>query len=601
MRRSDGRETPVEISFSPVETPRGLVVICGIKDITERKRAAEALADAEERFQGVFERASIGMALIDHDGRFTLVNDALCQLTGYGRSQLARMDIESMMRREDFGALTDALGAIRRGEQTQYKTENAFVHAAGHPLWVSLQATLMPAHARAPAGFLCRVQDLTDRRRHEDKLRELADRDPLTGLLNRRSFNRELNSQAALAGRYGSEGALLMLDLDRFKYVNDTVGHQAGDGVIVRVAGVLTTRLRETDVSARLGGDEFAVMLRKADGAAAEQVAGELLATLREELVVTDGFPRVITASIGVAMFEAELSGEDVLANADVAMYDAKQAGRDRVAHFSDQHHPRGRMKGGIGWVQRIQEALSDNRFTLLAQPIVDLASGHVDQHELLVRMRDEHDDLVPPGAFMYIAERGDMVQRIDAWVIEQAIDLLCEGGARGQELTLTVNLSGRSIGDPELLELIEDGIRRPGVSPSQLIFETTETAAVEHITKARLFSERLAELGCRFALDNFGAGFGSFYYLKYLPFDIVKIDREFIDGCVASVTDRLAIKAVVEFARGLGKSTVAEFVADEQTVQLLARLGVDCGQGYYLGRPAPVHELLAAPVAQAG
>jgi diguanylate cyclase (GGDEF)-like protein/PAS domain S-box-containing protein len=600
-RRRDGREIPVEISLSPIETPRGPVVICGIRDISERKRAEDALADAEERFRGVFERAPIGMAVIDHDGRLTLVNDALSQLTGYRRSRLVGMHIYSVMHPEDFGALVDALGAIRRGEQTLYKAENAFVHAAGHPQWVSLQVTLMRARDRAPAYFLCQLQDVTDRRRHEDKLRELADRDPLTGLLNRRSFTRELNAQAALAGRYGPEGALLMLDLDHFKYVNDTVGHQAGDAVIVHVAELLTSRLRETDASARLGGDEFAVLLRKADTAGAERVADGLLEILREELIVTAGLPRVITASIGVAMFEAELSGEDVLVNADLAMYHAKQAGRDRVAQFSDQRDPRARTKGRLGWVQRIQKALADDRFSLLAQPVIDLASGRVSQHELLVRMRDEHGDLVSPGAFLCIAERIEMVQQIDAWVIERAGDLLHQGAARGQELTLEVNLSGRSIGDPELIELIDDRIRRSGAAPWQLIFETTETAAVEHIAKARRFSERLAELGCRFALDDFGAGFGSFYYLKHMPFDIVKIDGEFIESCLASPTDRLVIKAIVEVARGLGKSTIAEFVGDEGTVRLLAELGVDYGQGYYIGRPTPAHELIVASAVQAG
>ena len=252
-------------------------------------------------------------------------------------------------------------------------------------------------------------------------------------------------------------------------------------------------------------------------------------------------------------------------------------------------------MKGRISWAQRIQHALDEDGFSLLAQPIIDFSTGRVSQYELLLRMTDEHGDLIPPGVFLYIAERLDLIQQIDAWVITNAIRLLAEHNGASDGVAIEINISGRSIGDRKLLELIEHEIHASGVTPERLIFEITETAAIEHIAKARRFAEHLGELGCRFALDDFGAGFGSFYYLKHLPFDFLKIDGEFIARCATGKTDQLVIQALVAIARGLGKQTIAEFVGDQETVRLLTRLGVDYGQGYLLGTPAPISELIGA------
>jgi EAL domain-containing protein (putative c-di-GMP-specific phosphodiesterase class I) len=310
-----------------------------------------------------------------------------------------------------------------------------------------------------------------------------------------------------------------------------------------------------------------------------------------------DGRPRTITASLGVAMIADEegLAAEDVMVNADLAMYDAKEAGRDRVAAYSTDEYAQARMRGRVTWLERIRGALEEDRFTLLAQPIVDLTTRRPLQHELLLRMRSETGDLIPPGAFLYIAERLNLVQEIDRWVVRSAIAMLERYEREGRPLTFEVNLSGRSLGDAALFELIVAELGRSGIPPERLIFEVTETAAVANMSAARSFGERLSELGCRFALDDFGAGFGSFYYLKHLPFDFLKIDGEFVRNCAVSHTDRLLIRAVVEIARGMGKKTVAEIVGDDETVDLLSRLGVDYGQGYHLGRPGDVEEVISA------
>ncbi len=591
-RHKDGHIFDVSVTVSPIRNPEGAVVGASAtaRDITERKRAADALAEAEEQFRGAFEEGPIGMALIDLRGRITKVNEALCQITGYPGEDLERMACEAIMHPDDAPDILGQLTEIWDGTRTLHASELRFVHSSGHAVWVALQLTLIRSRDGRPLRSLAQIQDITDRKRFENKLQDLADHDSLTGLLNRRAFARELDTHAALASRYGAEGALLMLDLDHFKYINDTLGHQAGDSIIIRAAELLVRRLRDSDIVARLGGDEFAILLPKADAAAAERVGLQLMRQFADQPITVAGAGgRALTASIGVATFEPGLGGEDVLVNADLAMYDAKEAGRNRVALHKADEHDQARMKGRLSWVERIRSALEEERFSLLAQPIVDYSTGCVSQYELLLRMIDEHGDLIPPGAFLYIAERLDLVEEIDAWVVRNAIGLLAEDNGPGQGLPLHVNLSGLSLGQPKLLELIECELGRTGIAPTLLTFEITETAAVRHITHARRFSERLNELGCKLALDDFGAGFGSFYYLKHLPFDYLKIDGEFVRNCRSSKTDRLVIEAVVGIARGLGKSTIAEFVGDDETARLLIRLGVDYGQGRHHGKPGPI------------
>jgi diguanylate cyclase (GGDEF)-like protein len=395
--------------------------------------------------------------------------------------------------------------------------------------------------------------------------------------------------------RYGPIGTVLMIDVDHFKFVNDTLGHQAGDELIVRIAQLLAARLRDSDVVARLGGDEFAVLLPRTDFKAAEAVASDLLQTLRSERLTISGSERKISASVGIASFEdtTAVSAEDVLINADLAMYDAKEEGRDRIAIFSSDQFTQSRMKGRITWAQRITAALDADRFTLLAQPITDLTDGRVSQYELLLRMRDEHGDLIPPRAFLYIAERLNLIQQIDSWVITHGIGMLSALDP-SSDVSLEINLSARSVGDQKLLALIDGELRNAPVAPERVIFEITETAALNSVANARAFGEHLSEIGCRFALDDFGAGFGSFYYLKHLTFDYLKIDGEFVRDCRSNPVDRLVIAAIVRIASGMGKKTIGEFVGDDETVRLLTRLGVNYGQGYHLGMPAPLEEQLA-------
>ena len=354
---------------------------------------------------------------------------------------------------------------------------------------------------------------------------------------------------------------------------------------------------------ARLGGDEFAVILPKEDMNGARLVANALLECIRAEGRSVDaGRGKAITASIGVAMFDDEerLSGEDVLVNADLAMYDAKEAGRDRVAFYSNEDHSESRMKGRIKWVDQIRRALDEDGFTLLAQPIADLDRRAV--QSLRAAAPDAGRRRRPdPARHLPLHRRAPGLGEGDRPLGLAPRDphprRAARPGPRHRPRGEPVRRSRSAT--TSCWRIVESGLRETGVDPSRLTFEITETAAVANIAKARAFAERLSELGCKFALDDFGAGFGSFYYLKHLPFDFLKIDGEFVKGCASSETDRLLIEAVVGIARGMGKRTIAEFVGNEDTVRTLRRLGVDLGQGYHLGRPEPLETLLGAPAAR--
>jgi diguanylate cyclase (GGDEF)-like protein/PAS domain S-box-containing protein len=561
-------------------------------DISHRVEREREIGEAQERFRRAFEDAPIGMAVADLDGQFVEVNQALCAITGYEADELTGTTFSAITHPDDLAADFAVIEGLIAGDFSSSVDEKRYLRPDGSVVWVARSVTLVRDADGAPLHFLDQIQDITERRRFERELRHLADHDPLTGLFNRRRFEQELDRHVAEVARYGARGALLVLDLDHFKYVNDALGHHKGDELILCVAALLQDRLRETDTIARLGGDEFAVLLPNVDTAEAQHVAETLVLAIRAEATVAAGDRRRrVTTSVGIAPFvRSDLNGEELLIEADLAMYEAKEAGRDRWMVVSPDGQRPERIRERVNWLERIRSALDDDRFVLHAQPIRDLRTGEIGQHELLLRMIGDNGELIGPAAFLPFAERFGLAPEIDRWVVAQAIELL--GTDPGGSIALEINLSGPSLNDTGLLRLIEDELARTRVDPRRLIFEITETAAVSNIPLARRFAERLTELGCRFALDDFGAGFGSFYYLKHLPFDYLKIDGEFVAGCLGNRTDQLVIEAVVRIARGLGKETVAEFVSDEQLERFVRSQGVDHAQGFHVGRPVPVAQL---------
>ena len=559
----------------------------------ERGKAERALREVNARFEAAFGNAPIGMALVDREGRWLEVNDALCRITGYSRDELKATTLEAITDPDDVDLDTQQMRDLLRGHITSYQVEKRYRHARGHHLWVLVTVSMVRDDGVEPLYVISQVQDISERKELAHHLEYMVDHDFLTGLFNRRRFEQELGQETQRGTRYGSSGAVLLIDLDNFKDINDAFGHKAGDDVLKGVAGALKHRMRQTDVLARVGGDEFAVLLPQTGAEQAQTVADGIVKTLHQHVAVLGDRSIRATASVGVVLFDG-LSAGELLAYADLAMYEAKAAGRDR---FTMYRPPRGRKRPASARVEeaeRIRKALEEDRLLLYYQPILDLQESEIRQYELLLRLpNDRGGEPLPPSTFLYVAERCGLIQSIDCWVAAKAIAMIAEQQRAGRKLVLHVNLSGKSIGDSKVMALTEDALARTGIDPACLIFELTETAAIANIEEARAFAQRLRARGCQFALDDFGSGFGSFYYLKTLPFDYLKIDGDFIRGIVASPMDQLVVKAIVGIARGLGKKTIAEFVTDEDTASLLRQSGVDYAQGYHVGQPRPLLDFL--------
>jgi diguanylate cyclase (GGDEF)-like protein/PAS domain S-box-containing protein len=569
---------------------RGPTKLTGtLEDVTEEATARSA----RDLLSYVVQ--STGDAIITKapDGTITSWNRGAEQLYGYSAA-------EALGRASGLTETPDRAGEWQKLLQTVFSGqsvdnfETERVRKDGRLISVSLTVSpVTDANGRIVQAAII-ARDMTERVRYEERLRYMADHDQLTGLFNRRRFDEELKRELARAGRYAEHSAVLSIDIDNFKGINDSAGHAAGDAVLSHVARVLGERSRATDVVARLGGDEFAVLLSAVGAQEARTAAEHLLAELRSSPAVYGDKPFRATASIGVATFESDdATAGEVMVNADLAMYAAKTSGRDRVVVYTPSEARKARAMAKLTWSQRIQDALNRDRFVLHLQPILELATGQIKHGELLLRMKGDRGKLIAPGAFLPAAERFGLIHAIDRWVVQRAIQLMAEMNGSGPRVG--INLSGESIvGDPLLLEMIEHELERTAVDPGKLIFEVTETAAIANMPEATQFARGLTSLGCSLALDDFGTGFGSFYYLKHLPVSYVKLDGEFIQNLPRSEVDEHMVKAIVGVSQALGIKTVAESVADEETIELLHKHQVDYAQGYFVGKPAPLGEAFA-------
>ena len=428
----------------------------------------------------------------------------------------------------------------------------------------------------------------------EAELRYIADHDSLTGLLDRRRFRAELDQYVSFTGRYGGLGAVMIIDIDGLKAINDSLGHHAGDNLIRHVAAIMRERVRNTDIVARLSGDEFAVLMPQSDTAGALQLGEDLRAQVAEDAAAGLDTDQA-TISVGITMFGGErgVGAEAVLVAADQAMYQAKEGGRNQIALFQDPTEPWRQQNRRQTTSARIRDALTQDRLSLHTQPIRSLASGGIERYELLLRMTGENGELLPAASFIEAAERSGMVQELDRWVVAQALELLAQRERDGAPVSLHVNLSGASVADRSVLEFIERRLDEGEADPARCTFEITETAPVHDYEAAAGFADRITEFGCQVAIDDYGAGFGPFHYLKSIPFDLIKIDGSFVRDMPNSDADQLTVQAIVQIARGLGKTTIAEYVQDDVTAKMLHEYGVDMAQGYHLGRPVDIAEAL--------
>jgi diguanylate cyclase (GGDEF)-like protein/PAS domain S-box-containing protein len=588
VTRFDGAERTIRargrVAFDDHDQPARLIGT--IQDVTDEVESRSA----RELLSSVVDSSDDAIITKSRDGTITSWNRGATRLYGYAADEAIGQPGELLAPPARSAEEQEILRRVFAGDSVdRFETERMRKDGEAIVVAETVSAVRNAAGRIVSAAVIAR--DVTERRQYEDQLRYLADYDQLTCIYNRRRFEEELKRELARSGRYHSTGALLSIDLDNFKSINDSAGHAAGDAILGAVARVLKRRLRTSDVVARLGGDEFAVLLPSVEITDARKAAEDVLVAIHSCRAMYGEKSFRTTASIGVAAFQSDdATAGELLVNADLAMYAAKSGGRDRVVVYTASEGRRARATAKLSWAERIRDALDrEDGFVLHMQPILDLTTNEFSHAELLLRMRDEYGRLIAPGAFLPAAERFGLIHAIDRWVVRRAVQLIAEAGD-APVLPLGVNVSGDSVvGDPQLLEMIEQELTLASVDPSQLIFEVTETAAIANMPEATSFARRLNELGSSLALDDFGTGFGSFYYLKYLPVSYIKLDGEFIQNLPQSEVDAHMVSAIVGIAQRLGIKTVAESVSDEETIQLLRSHGVDYAQGFHVGKPVAV------------
>ena len=538
--------------------------------------------------------AVVWEAPVGKQWRFSYISSNVQLLLGFDHDTWLDKNIFFKQLHVDDAERVMSLLQLPREPGVSFSLDHRMYNNAGDMVWLR-HICVMEQNAAGGSVLRGLMFDISESKEAEARMVYLAEHDALTGLINRHKFQEELMRQVSYAARYQHKGVLLFLDLDQFKYINDSYGHQTGDEVLIQVASRLKRALRTTDILGRLGGDEFGVILPECGELDAKTTARNLLETLSSgEILVPGAISTRISASIGMIQYpQPEQSPSELLASADAAMYMAKDAGRNSFHWYTSSDQGVERMYAQVHWEDQIRNALAEERFVLYCQPVYDLHENRIVHYEVLLRMLGRSTEIILPGAFLDTAERFGLIRGIDRWVMENSIRLQGESVKDGKPVCLAINVSGRYFGQPDVLEFVKEKITQYGADPRCLIFEVTETAAVENVAYACRFIESLREIGCRFALDDFGVGFSSLHYLKVLNVDFVKIDGSFIRNVSDDASDKMFVKAITELADALNIMTIAEFVDSQAVTDVLTDLKVGFGQGYFLGRPQPIVEVL--------
>jgi diguanylate cyclase (GGDEF)-like protein/PAS domain S-box-containing protein len=564
-------------------------------DDSPRKLQEQLLFEQKELAEVTLGSIGDGVITTDAEGRVRFMNRIAEQLTGWTREQAGGVSIIDVVPlvHETSGAPIDnpALRCLRLRQAIGVSKHDQLVTRDGHRCAVEDSSAPIWSRDGNIVGAVMVMRDVSHERKLAHQISWQAAHDPLTGLINRRSFEIAVGEALRNAKSDNHHHALLYMDLDRFKIVNDSCGHGAGDVLLKTLSRILQGHMRESDVLARLGGDELGVLLSFCPLPRALKLAEEIRRTVKEfRFVWTD---RVFELGISIGLVEISAdskSTSELLIAADQACYLAKEQGRNRVHVYRESDVMMARRQGELQWVARLNDALAHDHFRLFSQPIVPLQGDGVGHQEVLVRIAGTHGSLILPGAFIPAAERYDLMAPLDRWVITHVCRHIAGEDARpggrpeGAAPIYSVNLSGMSLGDEGMLEHIIDAMETHAVDPARLCFEITETAVIGNLPRAQEFISRLRTLGCRFSLDDFGSGLSSFAYLRTLQVDYLKIDGVFIRGIARNEVNRALVKAINEVGHVMGILTVAEYVEDRATLDAVRTLGIDYAQGHAIG-----------------
>jgi diguanylate cyclase (GGDEF)-like protein/PAS domain S-box-containing protein len=599
LRRKDGKEIVVLENSRAVYDDNGTIVAHEgtITDITDRKHAETRVFEEKERAQVTLQSIGDGVITTDAEGCVDYINPVAQDLTGWGMRGARGKPVTEIMTliNEHTRATVDnpVMRCLKDGRVTTLAENSILINKAGDE--VPIQDSAAPIRDRIGniIGSVMVFHDTSKESRLFRQLSYQASHDAVTGLINRREFeNCLVGSLESLRNEPERAHALLYLDLDQFKVVNDTFGHTAGDELLRQLSELVQMNIRSTDLLARLGGDEFAILLERCTEQRAMEVAESIRGSIEGYRFEWQDSFTTVRCSIGVVMIsgdDADVAG--VMSSADVACYSAKDMGRNQVHLYKDSDASLRHEE--MKWVSRITSAVEEDRFELYYQPIIGIGKlngqsrGH---YELLLRMRDENGELVAPDQFIPAAERYNLMSTLDRWVIHKALSELADRDGKDEaRYTIAINLSGTSLSEDRFLEYVVSELEKQKLPQGAICFEITETAAISNLSRVVHFMQALKKLGCKFSLDDFGSGLSSFTYLKNLPVDYLKIDGQFIRNVVDDSVDESMVKAISEVGHAMGIETIAERVETRQVLEKLGALGVEFAQGYYIARPSSV------------
>ena len=600
LRRKDGREIVVLENSRAIYDDDGKITAHEgtITDITERKVAETRVFEEKERAQVTLQSIGDGVITTDAKGCVDYINPVAQGLTGWeGRNARGKPieDIMSIVNEHTRASVENpVVRCLREGRVITLAHNSVLINKDGAE--VPIQDSAAPIRDRIGnvIGAVMVFHDVSKESRLFRQLSYQASHDSLTGLINRREFeNRLVMALEKSHENPDLEHALLYLDLDQFKVVNDTFGHTAGDELLRQITELVQANIRSTDTLARLGGDEFGIMLERCDENRAMEVAEAIRMAIESYRFNWKESFTSVRASIGIVIVNNESSDvASVMSSADVACYSAKDMGRNKTHLYQDSDASMRHEE--MKWVSRITSAVEENRLELFYQPIIGIGKnsensrGH---YELLLRMRDENGGLVQPNSFIPAAERYNLMPTLDRWVIHEALSQLADRNpeAKTARFTIAINLSGTSLSEDRFLQYVIDELSKQRLPAGAICFEITETAAISNLPRVIHFMQTLKNLGCKFSLDDFGSGLSSFTYLKNLPVDYLKIDGQFIRNVAADAVDESMVRAINQVGKAMGIETIAERVETREVLDKLSELGIEFAQGYFIARPTSV------------
>jgi len=590
--KKSGATVPALISGTLSELSGEVCAMCLAKDMSSQKEAEERLRGSEERFRGIFESAPIGIMLVELEGTIFQANRFAAQLLNYEKDHLDRLHISRLLQEQDRQRLKENLARLKDSNAAPISSEQRMLCQNGPEIWTNSHIMLQRSSDGTPLYYIVQIADITDLKQGQQRMEQMAFYDTLTNLANRRLFHDRLTQAIEHAIRTNRAAALLYLDLDNFKRVNDTLGHEIGDSLLREVAGRLKQCVRKEDTVARPGGDEFTILLNEITTPSdAGMVAEKILNHLREPITIS-GHPLVVTTSIGITLLPGDGADPNVLTkNADLAMYKAKERGRNNYQFYSEDLNTNAVARLRTEYETR--QALENKEFRLFYQPKVSLKTMQIVGVECLIRWDHPERGMLGPDQFIEVAEETGSIIDIGTWVIDEAFAAAQEINRTSESpLHIAINISPRQFRDPNLTTTIRRCIRETDMNPEHIELEITETMLMQDAAAAEETVRNLSDLGVRLAIDDFGTGYSSLSILKRFPINTVKVDKSFVMDIPDNPDDVAITRAVIAMAHELKMEVVAEGVETREQLQFLADLDCEYAQGYLFSRPVPFAEI---------